>query len=279
MITPMKTKSYPNIQPILHAVALVLFLTTSSTTLASPQTAAQPQKTTKPAVVKKYKLRVTKGDVIGISLKADKAKITDVANDLAKRLGTRISLAPNVAKEMITVEFLDLPLEMGLRQLAPRVYVDYEIRANTQPKILGIYFMSYDDPDPDKFVSVPSNSQAYLVEGNTEDTAETADPDDPLQVELDDANRLTVKAKKQLVTAVVLTVAEILSIPAEIRSTTDDMLDTEFKEVPVEDAVTRLSPNLRLYVRADLTRAKRTPLRILLAAPETKAVDSTASKE
>jgi hypothetical protein len=237
----------------------------------------QPQSAARPAPKKKFRLRITKGYITGVSLKADKVRMTEIALELSKRLGARVILGPTMTKEAITVEFYELPLEPALRLLAPRVYLDYEIRANAQPTLLGIFLMGHDDPDPARNAVVQGSSEAMLIEGNTEDTAEQSEvqrPEDPLQVELDD-NNLTIKSKKQPLVAVVMTIAEVLGVPAEIKYDSNELVDTEIKDTPFEDAIPRLSPNIRLYVRADLTRSQRTPLRLALVSPA-KVADSAA---
>ena len=235
---------------------------------ARPQEKPQPN-LAKSLVKKKHQLRITKGYLTAVSLKADKVRLSEIAPDLAKRLGTQVILGPGLRKKSITVEFYDLPLEPALRLLAPRVYVDYEIRANAQPMPLAVFLLDEGEPEPDKTAIVQGDSQALLVEGNTEDIPEQAagqPEDDPLQVELDE-NYLTVKSKKQPMAAVVLTIAEVLGVPAEIKYDSNEIVDTEIKDTPFEDAIVRLSPNIRLYVRADLTRSLRTPLRLKLVPP------------
>jgi len=270
-----------SILPYLPIVFSALLIATSGFFLpvdARPQGQTQPQGT-RPAAKKKYRLRITKGYITVVSLKADKARMSEIAADLSKRLGARVILGPTMAKEAITVEFLDLPLEPAMRLLAPRVYVDYEIRANAQPTVLGILLMGQEDPDPAKNAIVQGSSEAILIEGNTEDTAEQSEvqrDDDPLQVDLED-NHLTIKSKKQRLAAVVMTIAEVLGVPAEIRYDSDEMVDTEIKDTPFEDAVARISPNIRLYVRADLTRSQRTPLRLVLVPPA-KVTDSALNQ-
>jgi hypothetical protein len=184
-----------------------------------------------------------------------------------------------MAKEAITTEFYDLPLEAALRLLVPRVYIDYEIKENAQPVMLGILLMDYNDPEPAAAAVVQASSQAMMFEGNTEDTPDTvADADnDPLQVELDE-NHLTIKSKKQPLVVVVLTIAELLGVPAEIKYESAEIVDTEIKDTPFEDAITRLSPNIRLYVRADLTRSKRTALRLTLVPPVVKVSEPAISQ-
>ncbi len=262
------------VRPYLRIMFFALLLGTSGILPVKGSTQGQPQNgaPTRPAARKKFRLRITKGYITGVSLKADKARMTDIAADLSKRLGTNVILGPNMTKEALTVEFADLPLEPALRLLAPHVYIDYEIRANAQPTLLGIFLLDYNDPDPAANAVVQSSSQAMMIEGNTEDTAEQSEvpeADDPLQVALD-GNHLTIKSKKQLLAAVVLTIAEVLGVPAEIKYESDEIVDTEIKDIPFEDAVARLSPNIRLYVRADLTRSLRTPLRLRLVPPVAK---------
>ena len=244
---------------------------------------ARSQGQTKPGAAKsapkkKHRLRITKGYITGVSLKADKAKMSEIATDLSKRLGAQVVLGPTMKGQAITIEFYDLPLEPALRLLAPRVYLDYEIQANAQPTLLAVFLMGQDDPDPARNAVVQGSSEAILIEGNTEDTPEFTEiqsSDEPLQVDLED-NHLTIKSKKQLLVAVVLTIAEVLEVPAEIKYDSTEIVDTEIKDTPFEDAITRLSPNIRLYVRADLTRSQRTPLRLKLVPPA--KIDSASTQ-
>jgi hypothetical protein len=218
---------------------------------------------------KKYRLRIQQGQVIGISLKADEARLADIAGDLGKRLNTRILLGPAMEKQLVTTEFIGLPLDVALQLLAPRVYVDYEIRSGAPPTRVGILLFAADDPRPAASALVTGDSQAFMVEGNTEDTPESASTDekDPLQVKLD-GDHLSVKSRRQPLAAVIMTVAEVLGVPAEVKYDAAEIVDTEIKKVLLEDAIPRLSPNVRLFVRADLTQFTRTPLRLRLVAPE-----------
>lgn len=270
------------VSPYLRTMFFALLIATSGIFLpvdAGPQGQTQPQSGAKPAPKKKHRLRITKGYITGVSLKADKAKMSEVAADLSKRLGAQVILGPAMKKLRITVEFYDLPLEPALRLLAPRVYVDYEMRANAQPTPLAIFLMDHDDPDPAKNAVVQGSSEAMMIEGNTEDTGEPSEAptaDDPLQVDLED-NYLTIKSKKQPLVAVLLTIAEVLEVPAEIKYDSTEIVDTVIKDTPFEDAITRLSPNIRLFVRVDLTRSQRTPLRLRLVQPA-KVADSAMSQ-
>jgi hypothetical protein len=111
------------------------------------------------------------------------------------------------------------------------------------------------------------------VEGNTEDGVEP-DTDaekkvveeQPLRVSYLN-NALTVKARKQPLPLVLLKIGEELGIPVEIQDQTISIVDTEISKLPIEDVVRQLSPNIRLFVRADLTRAEKRALRLVLAEP------------
>ena len=232
-----------------------------------------PKSAAKQPIKKKYTLRITKEGIIGVSLKADKARLSEIAADLSKRLNAQVKLGPTMEKEAITVEFSDLTLEPALSLLAPRVYVDYEIRKDAPPAPMGIYLLGNTDPEPALNAVVQGSTQSMLIEGNTEDTTEPSAverQEDPLQVDLDD-DYITIKSKKQPLAAVVLTVAEVLEIPADIRYESNEIVDTEIKDTLLEDAIPRLSPNIRLYVRVDLNRSQRTPLRLTVVPPAAKA--------
>jgi hypothetical protein len=112
-----------------------------------------------------------------------------------------------------------------------------------------------------------------LIEGNTEDGVEPETDDEkkkveeqPLRIEFKD-NLLSVKAKKQPLPLVVLKIGEELGIPVDIQAQDIAVVDAEISKLPLEDVLRQLSPNIRLYIRADLTRAERRALRLVLAEP------------
>jgi hypothetical protein len=246
----------------------------------NPQPPAQAGGAKRPA--KRYKLKVQEGEVLGVSLKADQARLSEIAAELSKSLKTRVILGPNMEKELITVEFYELTFEQAMRFLAPHVYVDYEIRSGASPKAMGIFLFAQNDPTPATTAVVTGSSQAMVIEGNTEDSTDNTasnDADDPLQVELD-GSYLTLKSKKQPLAAVIATIAEVLEVPADVRYDSGEIIDKEIKDVPYEDAVTGLSANVRLYMRADLSRAERKPLRLVLVTPaEIKSVPAATTAE
>jgi len=120
---------------------------------------------------------------------------------------------------------------------------------------------------------VKSPTQSLLIEGDTEDGVEPQTEDDkkrleeqPLRVQFVD-NNLSVKAKNQPLTLVLLKIGEELGIPVDIQYEAPDMVDTVITKLSVEDTIRKLSPNIRIFLRADLLHAERRALRLVLADP------------
>jgi CHAT domain-containing protein len=112
-----------------------------------------------------------------------------------------------------------------------------------------------------------------LIEGNTEDGVEPQTDEEkkrleeqPLRVRYENTF-LTVKAKQQPLAVVLLKIGEELGVPVDIQNERLDPVDVDISKLSIEDAVRQLSPNIKLYYRADLTRAEKRALRIVLAEP------------
>jgi hypothetical protein len=104
---------------------VALLITCLGTTLAvSAQEKSTPGAKPKPAAKKSFTLRITKEEIIGVSLKADKAKLTDVAAALAKQLGVKVVLGSSMEKEAITVDFSDVTLEPACTIGAPYTWTE-----------------------------------------------------------------------------------------------------------------------------------------------------------
>jgi len=222
-----------------------------------------------------FTLTVKTRPLLNISLKAEKAKMTEVAQELSKRLKTPIFLGSERQKELLTIEFSELTLEPALQLLSPTVYVDYEVNTGSAepPKPLGIYLFDTNQGEPPLTAVLTTATQSMLVEGNTEDGIEPETDEDkkkveeqPLRVVFKDS-LLSVKAKQQPLPLVLLKIGEELGIPVDIQQQTIAIVDKEISKLPVEDVVRQLSRDIRLYVRADLTHAERRALRLVLAEP------------
>jgi len=260
--------------------ALVLVACVAGVFAQQPQPEKKPAdkdaktQTAKPGVKPPYTLVVKTRPILNISLKAEKASMAEVAQELSKRLKAPVFLGPERQKEQISIEFSDLTLEPALQLLAPTVYVDYEIDSSTAdpPRVLGIFFYDANQGEPPATAVIHGSSQSMLVEGNTEDGVEPDADDDkkddekPLRVTYQNY-LLSVKAKKQPLPLVLLKIGEEIGIPVDIQDTRMEVVDANISKLSVEDAVRQLAPNIRLFVRADLTRSERRVLRMVLAEP------------
>ena len=229
----------------------------------------------KPATKQPYVLTVKTRPILNISLKAEKANMADVAQELSKRLKTPVFLGTERQKEPLSIEFSELTLEPALQLLAPTVFVDYEIDTGSSnlPKALGIFLYDLNQGEPPASAVIHSSTQSMLIEGNTEDGIEPETEEDkkkeeekPLRVKYENYT-LSVKAKQQPLPLVLLKIGETIGIPVDIQDEKMEMVDADISKLSVEDAVRQLSQNVKMYVRADLARSERRVLRMVLSQP------------
>jgi hypothetical protein len=228
------------------------------------------QEVRKPA----FLLRVSKGQPRSITLKAEKVPLPEIASAISSKLRVPVILSDLMRKQKVTIEFEDLGLEPAMRLLGPRVFIDYEINGDVlvQPKPLAVYIYAYNETPPSLSATVKSNTDTLLIEGDTEEGTDQAQKasdskdDKPLLVKYD-KQLLSIKSKKQPLTAVLAELAVTLGIPFELRYESREIVDKTINNYHLEDAIQQLSPNIRFYLRSDLQRAESIPLRIVLVAP------------
>jgi hypothetical protein len=238
------------VNPTIPIVALVV-VAAAFPPLAAGQVTRPPRDA--PAAVaaaKPFTLKVTAdGLVIDVAL-------------LATRLGTAVVVGRNQERERITIDLPETSLDAALSALAPHALVDYEIRKGTPAKPIGIYLLGPGDPDPPTNVGPRGVSQGLLITGNTEQPAKD---DDPLRI-TGDKHMLSVFSKKQPLATVAFGLSEVLGVPLEIDGEGTELIDASIQDLPAEDAIASLSPNLKLLVRVEVARLDRTPLRLVVTA-------------
>jgi hypothetical protein len=272
----------------LQNTGLIVVLTILSAIVVFGQDAAKPEAAKRPVVKteeskpqgektpeKAFRLSVSQRPILNLSLKAEKAKLVDIAADLSKRLKTQVFVGASLQKEVVSIEFSELTLEQAMQLMAPAVYIDYEIDTGSgnPPKALGIFFYDANSGEPPITAVISNSTQSLLIEGDTEDGVEPETEEakkkieeQPLRIQFRD-NILSVKAKKQPLALVLLKIGEELGIPVDIQGDAKDIVDTEITKQSVEDVVRKLSPNIRLFLRADLLHAERRALRLVLTDP------------
>jgi hypothetical protein len=243
-----------------------------STTTAAQSPASKPAQPSGSQAKGAFQLRVSKSQPRMISLKAEQARVADIASELHRKLDVPVLLSPVMEKARITLELTATPLEGALRLIAPQPYIDYEVTGDgSQPaKIIGIYLYALNEPPPAESTLVRGDSEALLIEGNTEEGTDAESAQDKQEKALSvkiDHNQITLHAHKQPLTAVLGEIANKVDIPFEMKYDSSELVDVDLSNATMEQVVRTLSPNIRLYQRTDLQTYETRPLRIVLAPP------------
>jgi hypothetical protein len=256
-------------------IGMFLFQVTSSLQGGGESRKIPPsgaEKPTEKPASENFQLEVTQGSVLRISLSAERARVSSVAGRLAADTGIPVKLGSALQEDRITVNVSNLSLEPALERLAPRALILYETGGASTPRPLAIYLLAPSDPEPAWNHLLGSKSDAMILEGNTEDPAGTSafsSAEDPLQVRFH-GRRITIRAQNQPLAAVMAVVASAIGVPTDIDFESTETLDANLADIPLEEAIGRLSPNARLYILADVRRATRTPLLLRLLAPKAR---------
>lgn len=245
-----------------------------------PAAAAAADAKQQPAAAKGFTLRVTKqGPVSVYKLVAKNAKVSDIAADLARQIDAPVQLSPLMQRQRVTVDFSDLDLEAALRFLAPVPLVDYVAGgaddASGQPKPLAVYLYAVNETPPALNETVKGNSEAFLIEGHTEEGTEEYEKkkkEEPLEIAFAN-NRLSVRAEKQPLSIVLIKVAGALGIPFELNHNAAEVVDLNFQQYPVDQAMRSISTAVRFYYRADLSTSEKYPIRLALSATAARPGD------
>ena len=265
-----------------------LTLTLAGSTVASAQNAgaagqsagaAATQGTT--AAVKKdvtrkgtWSLKASNNTPRTYTVKAKEANLTEIMGELGRLLQVPVVLSPVMQKQRVNLDFAGLNLEATLRMLAPHPFIDYEAGGDDlQPKPLALYLNALNEQPPSATAVVKTTSEAILIEGDTEEGTEEyekrreKEKGEPVLNVSYKQNQLSVLARRQPLTVVLYKIASEVGIPFEMRYETPELVDVEFNNYTLEQAVRSLSPHVRLFYRADLQTFEIQPLRISLVAP------------
>ena len=220
-----------------------------------------------------WRMTVSKSTPARITLRAKDAPLTEIAAEMSRKLGVPVFLSRVMQQQKVSHEFTDMPLEGALRVLAPQPYIDYEVSgdAAVQPRPIGVYLHALNEEPPDPSAVVKGDSESLLIQGHTEEGTEAyekaREKDDlPLRVKVE-RNTLSVRARKQPLIAVLAEIASKVDIPFEMKYESSDLVDVDFSGYSIDQAVRSLAPNIKLYMRTDLTSAENRPLRLVLVAP------------
>lgn len=249
-----------------------------------PAPSATPAPTPEPTT---FKLTVTPQRLAILS--AEKARASDIGLSIEKQIKVPVRMSPLVARQMITLKLDRVPLEQLLHALAPQVYVDYEVRWDRPAEDwVAIELTGFNEREP----NTPVEQKAFLVlAGNTEDDTVTEDTmardqaakdeeklrkDPPregpvLDVSVKDG-LVSIRARKQMVTAILLDVASKAGMGFETRGQLDEaFIDLDVRGLPVEQLPATLArPNFGVLMRRNVTTGVSRPVAVLLGTEATK---------
>ena len=225
-----------------------ILLATAATAVAFAQ---QPSANSSKAA---WRVRVKLDGGYFITVRAKEVPLTEIAADLSRRIKAPVLLSRVMEKQKITVDFKDMPLESALQLLAPNPYVHYELQGGAPPICREIFLNAYNEPIP--VPKLNNRNVSFVITGDTE----SADSkDDPLRVSYVN-QRLSVNVKKQSLTAVLDRIAAALGVNFSMKQDSNDTVDLDFKETPLEDAISYFPPSVHLHVRKDIQRINVVPL-------------------
>lgn len=264
---------------------------------SSPQQPQQPQQSpstpdaeAQTAQLERGQWRVrvvaaTDGKPLTLRVAAADAALADVAADIGRQLRVNVTVSTALEYHRVTLQTADVELETALRLLAPRAYVDYVISGGSTaspPLCRAIFLHARDEPAPEPDAGYTSDIGLTLIEGNTDDlpedgaankpagqaTAANKSPgevkESPLRV-LYANNKLSVRARRQSLTMVLFAISEAMEIPLDLQLASGLLVDVDFNDQSLEQAMRLLPAKAQLHLRTDLQTKTSTPLRFVLA--------------
>ncbi|MFL6285400.1 MAG: hypothetical protein ACJ74Q_19860 [Pyrinomonadaceae bacterium] len=261
---------------VVSCLALTPLLAQSASARAFQKAAAPAQKGSvaaadKPAQTKPaWSVKMSKAAPHTFTVKATEARLSEVVAEVSRLAKVPVTLSPLMQKQRVTLDFGGLNLDAMLRMLAPQPVVDYEAGGDDpQPRPLAIYLQALNERPPAPSAEMRSNSEAILIEGDTEEGTEREakkEEEDPLKVSYAN-NQLSVRARKQPLSVVLFKIANEVGVPFDLRFESSQIIDVEFDNQPLDQAVRSLSPEVRLYYRQDLQTFQIQPIRLALVSP------------
>jgi type II secretory pathway component GspD/PulD (secretin) len=200
--------------------------------------AAQQPPGARGAAAASWRVRVKREGGYFITVRSQGRPLTEIAAEISRRLEAPVILSRAMAKQEVTLEFEDLPLEAALQMMAPLPYIHYELEGGANPICREIFLNAYNETTP--VPKLESKNISIIMQGDTETTDSK---DDPLHVSYS-KGKLSVKVKKQSLSAVLDRIATVMGINFIMKQDTDATIDLDFKEMPLEDAISYFPPSV-----------------------------------
>ena len=208
-----------------------------------------------------------------ITIRAENARLHQVATQLSEQLNVPVVVSPKLRLKLLTLRRAKAPLETFLKDLAPLVYVDYLQMSgeNSAPRCQGIFLYAQFEDAPAQAANVQPQSQAFLFSGDTEEvtTPASATENLPLRI-LTVQGLITIVAHRQPLTVVLYEIASKFKIPFEMRYESRETVNLAVQKTSLQDALPSFPAGVQYYYRLNLINLETTPLHLLLASPMNK---------
>jgi hypothetical protein len=207
-----------------------------------------------------WRVRVKQEGAFFLTVRAREASLSQIAAELSRQIKAPVILSRVMQKQLVTLDFQDLPLETALQHMSPLPYIHYELRGSSAPVCREIFLNAYNEPVP--VPKLENKTVSFMMEGDTESTG---DPnEDPLQV-IYRNQRLSVKVRKQSLTAVLDRIAVRLGVNFSMKLESNELVDLDMKEMSLEEAISHFPPTVHLHVRKDVQQLNMVPLLVEFA--------------
>jgi type II secretory pathway component GspD/PulD (secretin) len=241
----------------LSCAALLIGLAAMQTVVTAQQQLPAPATPT--AATGNLRVRVKRNGAYFLSVRAKAVPLTQIAAELSRRLKAPVVLSRVMEKQKVTLDFEDLPLETALQMMAPLPYVHYELEGGSAPVCREVFLNAHNEPVP--VPKLENKNVSFVMQGDTESTN---GEDDPLHVSYRN-QRLSVKVKKQSLSAVLDRIASVMGVNFTMKQDTNDTIDLDFKEMSLEDAISYFPPSVHIHVRKDIQHLSTVPLLVEFA--------------
>jgi hypothetical protein len=202
-----------------------------------------------------WRVRVKQEGTFFLTVRAREAPLNQIAAELSRQVKAPVILSRVMQKQLVTLDFQDLPLESALQHMAPLPYIHYELQGNSAPICREIFLNAYNEPVP--VPKLENKTVSFIMEGDTESTGDPKE--DPLQV-IYRNQRLSVKVRKQSLTSVLDRIAVRLGVNFTMKLESNELVDLDIKEMSLEEAISYFPPTVRLHVRKDVQQLNIVPL-------------------
>ena len=202
-----------------------------------------------------WRVRVDQENTFFLTVRANEAPLSQIATELSRQIKAPVILSRVMQKQLVTLDFQNVPLESALQIMAPLPYIHYELQGNSAPICREAFLNAYNEPVPAP--KLDNQSVSMIMEGDTESAGDSKE--DPLLVSYRN-QRLSVKVKKQSLTAVLDRIAVQLGVNFSMKQDSNELVDLDIKEMSLEQAIAYFPPTVHLHVRKDLQRLNTVPL-------------------